>query len=49
MILGTVHILRREPAAENTAVAAAIQLAREHEFGLFKTMLPCLQAGMCGM
>jgi class 3 adenylate cyclase/tetratricopeptide (TPR) repeat protein len=46
MILGTVHILRREPAAENGAMTAAIQLAREHEFGLFKTMLPCLQADL---
>ena len=46
MILGTVHILRREPAAENGAMAAAIQLAREHEFGLFKAMLPCLQADL---
>ncbi len=46
MILGTVHILRREPSTENGVMAAAIQLAREHEFGLFKAMLPCLQADL---
>ena len=46
MILGTVQILRREPGDENGAMAIAVQLAREHEFNLFKTWMPCYHAAL---
>ena len=44
MILGSIHILRREPCADNGAMASAVQLAHEHDFGFFKNWMPCLQA-----
>jgi len=49
MILGTVQILRRESSDEDGAMAIAVQLAREHEFNLFKTWMPCYQGALLAL
>ena len=46
MILGTVHIFRGEPWADGGALATAARLSREHEFSMFKALMPCYHAGL---
>jgi class 3 adenylate cyclase/tetratricopeptide (TPR) repeat protein len=46
MILGTVHIFRGEPWADGGAMATAARLAAEHEFSMFKALMPCYHAGL---
>ena len=49
MILGTVQILRREPSDQDGAMGLAVQLAREHEFNLFKTWMPCYRGALVAL